>query len=44
LDTDGETLRLRFPPSWLDDHPLTRLEFEEEAERLAAAGITLDVA
>ncbi len=40
---DGETLQLRFPPNWLDDHPLTRLEFEDEAERLAAAGITLEV-
>jgi exopolyphosphatase/guanosine-5'-triphosphate,3'-diphosphate pyrophosphatase len=40
---EGETLQLRFPSGWLDDHPLTRLEFEEEAERLAAAGITLDV-
>jgi len=40
---DGETLRLRFPANWLDDHPLTRLEFEEEAARLTAAGITLDV-
>ncbi|MBK5942134.1 exopolyphosphatase [Halochromatium roseum] len=43
LEADGETLRLRFPTHWLDDHPLTRLEFEEEGARLAAAGITLDV-
>ncbi|MEA3639986.1 MAG: exopolyphosphatase [Lamprobacter sp.] len=43
VEADDETLRLRFPPHWLDDHPLTRLEFEEEATRLAAAGITLDV-
>ncbi|WP_462320541.1 exopolyphosphatase [Halochromatium sp.] len=43
VTADEERLQLRFPPGWLDEHPLTRLEFEEEAERLAAAGITLDV-
>jgi exopolyphosphatase/guanosine-5'-triphosphate,3'-diphosphate pyrophosphatase len=44
LEAEGDTLRLRFPAGWLEAHPLTRLEFEQEAERLAAAGITLDVA
>jgi exopolyphosphatase/guanosine-5'-triphosphate,3'-diphosphate pyrophosphatase len=39
----GESLSLRFGEGWLDDHPLTRLEFEQEAVRLGAAGITLDV-
>ncbi|NBC48871.1 MAG: exopolyphosphatase [Gammaproteobacteria bacterium] len=42
VSTDDENLSLRFPPDWLDDHPLTRLEFEEEAARLAPAGIRLD--
>ncbi len=43
VSAEDEAIRLRFPPGWLDDHPLTRLEFEEEAERLAAAGVSLDV-
>jgi exopolyphosphatase/guanosine-5'-triphosphate,3'-diphosphate pyrophosphatase len=43
VSADGDSLALRFPAGWLDDHPLTRLEFEEEAARLAAAGISLDV-
>jgi len=43
VNADGDRLALHFPACWLDDHPLTRLEFEEEAARLAGAGITLDV-
>jgi exopolyphosphatase/guanosine-5'-triphosphate,3'-diphosphate pyrophosphatase len=43
VEAEGETLSLQFSEGWLDDHPLTRLEFEQEAVRLAAAGITLDV-
>jgi exopolyphosphatase/guanosine-5'-triphosphate,3'-diphosphate pyrophosphatase len=42
VGVDGETLRLRFPEGWLDAHPLSRLELEEEAVRLVAAGIELD--
>jgi exopolyphosphatase/guanosine-5'-triphosphate,3'-diphosphate pyrophosphatase len=42
LTTDDETLTLRFPAGWLDQHPLTRLELEEEGERLLAGGLTLD--
>jgi exopolyphosphatase/guanosine-5'-triphosphate,3'-diphosphate pyrophosphatase len=42
LSVDGETLVLRFPEAWLDAHPLTRLELEEEANWLLAAGIDLD--
>lgn len=38
----GERLSLSFPDAWLDEHPLTRLELEQEAERLAQAGIGLD--
>lgn len=43
LEAAGETLRLRFPEGWLDAHPLTRLEFEEEAKRLASAGMSLEI-
>lgn len=39
----ADTLRLTFPPDWLAQHPLTRVEFEDEAERLAAAGIGLEI-
>ena len=41
LTTEGDNLVLSFPDDWLADHPLTRLELEEEAERLASAGIRL---
>jgi len=44
LAGDGDKLVLRFPEGWLDEHPLSRLELEEEAERLSAAGISLDFA
>ncbi|QIK37893.1 exopolyphosphatase [Caldichromatium japonicum] len=41
LIVDQSTLLLRFPEGWLDAHPLTRLELEEETERLAGAGFEL---
>ncbi len=44
LSAKEERLSLRFPPGWIEDHPLTRLELEEEAQRLAVAGIALDFA
>ena len=44
LTADDDTLVLRFPDAWLDQHPLSRLELEEEAARLLAAGISLDFA
>jgi exopolyphosphatase/guanosine-5'-triphosphate,3'-diphosphate pyrophosphatase len=42
LAADDDTLTLRFPTGWLDRHPLTDLELEEEASRLAAGGFGLD--
>jgi exopolyphosphatase/guanosine-5'-triphosphate,3'-diphosphate pyrophosphatase len=42
LNADGDRLSLRFPNGWLSVHPLARLELEEEADRLAAAGFDLD--
>lgn len=42
LNPDGEQLRLTFPDDWLSHHPQTRLELEQEAERLAPAGIGLE--
>ncbi|MGB5733683.1 MAG: Ppx/GppA phosphatase family protein [Thiohalocapsa sp.] len=44
VTADGNTLVLRFPDGWLDDHPLSRLELEEEAARLITAEISLDFA
>lgn len=41
VETSADTLSLRFPPGWLEQHPLTRLELEEEAERLTVAGVGL---
>ena len=38
-----ETLDLRFPGGWLDRHPLTRADLDEERALLADAGIRLRV-
>jgi exopolyphosphatase/guanosine-5'-triphosphate,3'-diphosphate pyrophosphatase len=35
------SIALRFPARWLDDHPLTRADLEQEASFLAAAGYTM---
>ena len=42
LQVREEDVCLTFPDGWLARHPLTRLELEEEAARLAAAGFTLE--
>jgi exopolyphosphatase / guanosine-5'-triphosphate,3'-diphosphate pyrophosphatase len=42
LAVQGDALRLSFPASWLDGHPLTRLELEQEAPLLKTAGMTLE--
>lgn len=36
-----EALSVAFPPGWLDGHPLTRADLEQEQAYLAAAGIGL---
>ncbi|MHC4957884.1 MAG: Ppx/GppA phosphatase family protein [Planctomycetota bacterium] len=35
-------LEVRFPPGWLEAHPLTRKDFEREAVQLERIGVTLD--
>ena len=35
----GEVLSVAFPPGWLDEHPLTRADLEQEQACLEAAGI-----
>lgn len=37
----GDALSLSFPKKWLDRHPLTRADLDEEAAELADAGIGL---
>ncbi|EIC22655.1 exopolyphosphatase [Thiorhodovibrio frisius] len=41
LSADENALSLCFPDGWLNNHPLSRLELEEESERLKQVGITL---
>ncbi|MBV5309945.1 Ppx/GppA phosphatase family protein [Chromatium okenii] len=41
VTADSERLALCFPNEWLARHPLTQLELEQEAERLATAKIIL---
>ena len=43
VEADGDTLTLRFPTAWLDHHPLTRADLEEEAALLSAARVRLNV-
>ena len=40
----GEALTVAFPPGWLDEHPLTRADLEQEQAYLAGAGIGLQFA
>ena len=41
LSAAKSTLDLRFPPGWLDEHPLTRADLETEADYLQDAGYRL---
>lgn len=42
LEVEGPRVRLAFPAGWLDGHPLTRADLDEERALLAAAGLELD--
>jgi len=42
LRADGQQLELRFPPGWLEEHPLTRADLEVEAEYLNQADFRLE--
>lgn len=44
LGARANGLALRFPAGWLDDHPLTRAELEQEAGYLKAVNYKLDYA
>ncbi|MEM9554168.1 MAG: exopolyphosphatase [Acidobacteriota bacterium] len=43
LRAKGKKLRLLFPAGWLDEHPLTRADLLQEANRLAAVGYRLKI-
>jgi exopolyphosphatase/guanosine-5'-triphosphate,3'-diphosphate pyrophosphatase len=43
LKAGNKHLKLKFPAGWLDAHPLTQMELEQEATRLNDAGIKLSV-
>lgn len=41
LHAKGRSLEIRFPPGWIEDHPLTAADLEREIEYLRAAGFKL---
>jgi exopolyphosphatase/guanosine-5'-triphosphate,3'-diphosphate pyrophosphatase len=41
LEAQGNRLNLEFPQGWLENHPLTQAELEQEAENLSQAGFEL---
>ena len=41
LQVEGPRIELNFPPGWLDDHPLSRVDLAAEADYLKAAGFRL---
>jgi len=43
LDIAGKRIALKFLSDWLEHHPLTRLDLEQECAFLADAGIGLEV-
>ncbi len=42
LSASADGVQLRFPPQWLEAHPLTRSDLERECEYLRAAGFSLE--
>jgi exopolyphosphatase/guanosine-5'-triphosphate,3'-diphosphate pyrophosphatase len=43
LTARADSLELRFPPGWLDDHPLTEADLQVEIENLKGVGFRLRV-
>ena len=41
LTARQDALELRFPPGWLDDHPLTVADLQSEIEHLKTVGFRL---
>ena len=44
FDIDGKSLHLAFPDGWLEEHPLTHADLEQEARYLDAMGFDLTFA
>ena len=42
LAVKKRTIKLSFPAGWLDDHPLTQADLQQESDYLIAAGFKLD--
>ncbi len=43
LGARADSLEMRFPPEWLDDHPLTVADLQQEIENLRSVGFRLRV-
>jgi exopolyphosphatase/guanosine-5'-triphosphate,3'-diphosphate pyrophosphatase len=43
LTARADSLEMRFPPDWLDDHPLTVADLQQEIENLKSVGFRLRV-
>ncbi len=43
LKVDQKKIKLTFPEGWLEEHPLTRADLEQESEYLEAAGFGLKI-
>ncbi|UWN50523.1 Exopolyphosphatase [Alcanivorax sp. ALC70] len=43
LSADGRALTLAFPAGWLEEHPLTQADLEQEQEYFQAADYTLTI-
>ena len=43
LTPKSDSLEVRFPPEWLDDHPLTVADLQSEIEHLKTVGFRLRV-
>jgi exopolyphosphatase / guanosine-5'-triphosphate,3'-diphosphate pyrophosphatase len=44
IEVEGPQIRLAFPDDWLQEHPLTQAEIDNEASYLKEAGFTLQYA
>ena len=43
LQADGNRLKMSIPPEWLNAHPLTRLDLEQESDFLESVPLRLEV-
>ena len=43
LNAEGNRLKMSIPPEWLNAHPLTRLDLEQESDFLEAVPLRLEI-